>query len=83
VAGRRSFDDHHVYSAQEIAALEGEAAGCGAHALLCTEKDVWNLRNVQFASLPAYCCRISFQLSEGFWEALSEVLLHAQAGSAR
>jgi tetraacyldisaccharide 4'-kinase len=83
VAGQRSFDDHHVYSAQEITALEAEAARCGADALLCTEKDVWNLRNIQFASLPAYCCRISFQISSGFWEALSDVLLRSPAGSAR
>jgi tetraacyldisaccharide 4'-kinase len=83
VVGQRSFDDHHVYSVQEIAALEAEAAGCGADALLCTEKDVWNLRHVQFAGLPAYCCRISFQISEGFWEALSNVLLRSPAGSAR
>jgi len=83
VAGQRSFDDHHVYSAQEISALEAEAAGCGADALLCTEKDVWNLRHTQFAGMPAYCCRISFQISDGFWEALSDVLLHPQTGSAR
>jgi tetraacyldisaccharide 4'-kinase len=83
VAGRRSFDDHHVYSAQEITSLEAEAAGCGAEALLCTEKDVWNLRHVRFAGMPAYCCRIAFQISDGFWEALSDVLLRAPAGPAR
>lgn len=83
VVRQRSFEDHHVYSAQEIAALEAEAAGCGADALLCTEKDVWNLRHVHFTILPAYCCRIAFQLSDGFWSALSDVLFHARSGSTR
>ena len=46
------------------------AAIAGADALLCTEKDVWNLRHVQFAAMPVYCCRISFQLPEEFREAL-------------
>ncbi len=83
LAGQRSFPDHHVYSPREAAALESEAAGCGADALLCTEKDVWNLRNVRFTAVPAYCCRIAFQLSEGFRESLSEVLSRPRPGSAR
>jgi hypothetical protein len=40
--------------------------------LLCTEKDVWNLRHAPFASMPVYCCRISLQLPEAFREALDE-----------
>ena len=83
VAGERSFADHHVYSAQEATELELAAASCGADALLCTEKDVWNLRHVQFSALPAYCCRISFQLPEKFWETLLDVIHRKQAGSKR
>ena len=60
---QRSFADHHVYTAAEAAQLEQAALACGADALLCTEKDVWNLRNVQFAKLPVYCCRISVDLA--------------------
>ena len=48
----RSFADHHFYTPREAAELEQAAMSCGADALLCTEKDVWNLRNVQFAKLP-------------------------------
>lgn len=83
IAGERSFADHHVYSAQEAGELERAAANCGADALLCTEKDVWNLRHVQFAALPVYCCRISFQLPEVFWETLRRIIHRKQAGSSQ
>jgi tetraacyldisaccharide 4'-kinase len=83
VAQQRGFADHHVYTAREAAELEQAAANCGANALLCTEKDVWNLRDVQFPSLPAYCCRISFELPENFWTAVTDVVQRGKAGEAR
>jgi tetraacyldisaccharide 4'-kinase len=83
VVQQRSFADHHVYTAREAAELEQAAASCGADALLCTEKDVWNLRHVQFTVLPAYCCRISFDLPENFWSAVTDVASRAKAGQAR
>ena len=83
IVGERSFADHHVYSAQEITELEKAAAACGADALLCTEKDVWNLRHVQFAALPVYCCRISYQLPANFWETLMDVIHRRQARPSR
>ena len=70
IAGERSFPDHHLYTAREAAELEEAAAKCDASALLCTEKDVWNLRHVQFTAIPAYCCRISFVLPDEFWGVL-------------
>jgi hypothetical protein len=63
--------------------MERAAAGCGADALLCTEKDVWNLRNVQFTALPVYCCRISVDLPESFWGALQDALPREKACEAR
>ena len=83
LAQQRSFADHHVYTAREAAQIEQAAAGSGADALLCTEKDVWNLRNVQMTSLPVYCCRISFDLPEGFWGALSDALRRKRPGAAQ
>jgi tetraacyldisaccharide 4'-kinase len=83
VAQQRSFPDHHVYTAQEASGLEEEAADCGADGLVCTEKDVWNLRSVQFTKIPAYCCRISTVLPEAFWGSLEEVLQHRKASAAR
>ena len=79
VAQQRSFADHHVYTTREAVELEIAASNCGADALLCTEKDVWNLRNVQFTALPAYCCRISFDLPESFWSAVTDTVRRGKA----
>lgn len=83
VVQQRSYLDHHAYTARDAAQLEQAASNCGADALLCTEKDVWNLRNVQFATLPVYCCRISFALPEGFWSAITDAVGRGKAGEAR
>jgi tetraacyldisaccharide 4'-kinase len=83
VIQQRNFSDHHVYTSREAADLEQAASNCGADALLCTEKDVWNLRNAQFAALPVYCCRISFDLPESFWSAITEAVGRGKAGEAR
>jgi tetraacyldisaccharide-1-P 4'-kinase len=83
VVQHRSFPDHHVYSAPEATQMEAAAVSCSADALLCTEKDVWNLRNVQFTALPVYCCRISFELPESFWTAVGDIALRGKAVEAR
>ena len=75
LAGKRSFHDHHVYTLQEASDLEDAAKRRGSDALLCTEKDVWNLRHVQFRGLPIYCCRISLELpGEKFRAAIKEAI---------
>jgi tetraacyldisaccharide 4'-kinase len=84
VLGERSSPDHHVYTAQEAAELECMARNCGADALLCTEKDVWNLRHVQFTSVPVYCCRISLELpAQEFRDAITEAISRRHDGAAR
>jgi len=72
VIGRRAFRDHHRYTAADVAQLEREATAAGADAMLCTEKDVFNLRDAVPARLPVYACRIGLALSdaEGFWQAV-------------
>ena len=80
---QRSFADHHTYTVREAVELELAASNSGADALLCTEKDVWNLRNVQFTALPAYCCRISFDLPESFWCAISNAVRRGEKVEAR
>jgi tetraacyldisaccharide-1-P 4'-kinase len=72
-----------VYTEREIAELELAAANCGADALLCTEKDVWNLRHVPLTGLPVYCCRISLQMPEEFMDAVGQAIQRRKAGSAR
>jgi len=76
VAGKRSFGDHHRYSAAEVRNLEGAAAAVAANALICTEKDVFNLPPSFAAALPIYACRItmSFKDEVAFWMAVQAAL---------
>ena len=72
VAGQRSFADHNRYSGAEIRDLEGAAAAVAANALICTEKDVFNLPPSFAAALPVYACRIAMSFNDGdaFWTAV-------------
>lgn len=72
VAGERSFRDHHRYSQAEVAALERAVVAAGADAMICTEKDVFNLREAVPAHLPVYACRMGLRISDaaGFWSAV-------------
>ena len=83
LAQQRAFADHHVYTPREAAELEQAALGSGADALLCTEKDAWNLRNIQFTALPTFACRISFDLPDGFWTALSGAVQRGKGSERR
>jgi tetraacyldisaccharide 4'-kinase len=78
VVGEKCFADHHWYSPADIVQIERAARKAGADTLLCTEKDVFNLRaalsNGAPATLPVWCCRIRLELSnpQGFWDAVLE-----------
>lgn len=69
---RRSFPDHHRYSAEEVRDLNRAASAAGASALVCTEKDRFNLPDLPAAELPIYVCAIRMALNdeEGFWRAV-------------
>lgn len=69
VAGCRSFADHHRYSSAEIRDLENAGAAAGANALICTEKDVFNLPPSAVAAFSMYACRIRLALNDedAFW----------------
>lgn len=68
--GSTFFKDHHRYIQPEVNQLENLAGAMGATALLCTEKDVFNLDRVTFQSLPVHFCRIDLEFPEEnkFWE---------------
>jgi tetraacyldisaccharide 4'-kinase len=72
VVERRSFGDHHRYSPAEIQDLETAAIASGANALICTEKDLFNLPHSLATTLPMYACRIRLVLTdeEAFWKAV-------------
>jgi tetraacyldisaccharide 4'-kinase len=74
VCGHSDFPDHHTYAQRDIEKLEARARDSGAEIMLCTEKDIFNLRNIEMPGLPVYCARISMEISEPdkLWRAISE-----------
>ena len=80
VVGQRSFPDHHRYSSAEIQELQATAAAAGANALICTEKDVFNLPTSVRAALPIYACRIRLALNDenAFWTAVRATVGRSQ-----
>lgn len=83
VVGQAAFPDHYKYSTGDGARLEAVARAAGADALLCTEKDVFNLTKARFDDLPVWHCRISLRLSDagGFWKLMMETISRRQAAS--
>jgi tetraacyldisaccharide 4'-kinase len=80
VVGQRSVADHHRYSGAEVRDLEATAVSAGANALICTEKDVFNLPASCTGALPIYVCRIRFALNDEnvFWTAVRTAIGRAQ-----
>jgi tetraacyldisaccharide 4'-kinase len=62
-AGHMFFADHHRYTLEDVQAIEQAAAQLGAESLLTTEKDSWNLKDVQFAGLPVFVSIIDMEIS--------------------
>jgi tetraacyldisaccharide 4'-kinase len=72
VSGRKVFRDHHAFTSHDVKTLEDQAEQSGAKALLTTEKDLQNLKRLQFTKLPLYCCKIAIEISDG--EALCSLI---------
>src|SRR5262249_18664329 len=74
VVGKAAYPDHHRYSEQDRESLEARAVSAGASALLCTEKDTHNLRQVSLRMLPLFYCEIGLDISnaEEFWRTVME-----------
>jgi tetraacyldisaccharide 4'-kinase len=68
--GHMAFPDHHAFRASDAAEIERQANAAGAEALICTEKDVFNFRNLKNWTLPVYYCQIRQEMTdpEGFWK---------------
>jgi tetraacyldisaccharide 4'-kinase len=62
-AGHMSFADHHRYTIEDVQAIERAAARFGAKSLITTEKDSWNLQDVQFSALPAFVSVIDLEIT--------------------
>jgi tetraacyldisaccharide 4'-kinase len=81
VAGSKFFRDHHRYSAGDDKAILREAEATGASALICTEKDLYNLHGIHRGKMPVYFCAISVQVDreEEFWSAVKEIAKASQS----
>lgn len=85
VVGAASYRDHYRYLQRDAEELERRANAVGAGALVCTEKDVSNLGQVRFRTLPLYYCQITLTISneEGFWRALLDTVERNRVRAAR
>jgi tetraacyldisaccharide 4'-kinase len=83
VAGHSFFRDHHRYSTADMRHLENVAGAAGADALLCTEKDLFNLDDVELPAIPLWFCGMDFELNDpaGYWEAIRATLARRRQGS--
>ena len=83
--GHLAFPDHHAFQAADVQEIERRATEAGAEALICTEKDVFNFRNLRHWSLPVYYCQIRQELidPEGFWKAVLDTVERKRQGSLR
>jgi tetraacyldisaccharide-1-P 4'-kinase len=63
-AGHMFFPDHHRYTREDVQAIERAAVRLGAKALLTTEKDAWNLKDVQFSTLPVFVSVIDLEITD-------------------
>jgi tetraacyldisaccharide 4'-kinase len=69
-AGYKVFPDHHRYTARDVKAMEAGARAAGANAIICTEKDIFNLSDVPWGEIDLYYCRISLHIAREpeFWQ---------------
>jgi tetraacyldisaccharide 4'-kinase len=72
VAGSKFFPDHHRYTQPDVQHIEAAAREVGATALICTEKDKFNLVGVRWQSDTVWYCRISLQITseDELWQAV-------------
>lgn len=75
-AGHIFFADHHRYTLEDVRSIEQAAVRVGAKSLLTTEKDSWNLIDVQFPNVPLFVSIIDLQIvgETEFLSAISSVL---------
>ena len=85
VAGSMAFRDHHTYTQRDIDEIERRARAAGADALLCTEKDTFNLKGVRASEFPVAYCRIALAPNdpERFWQELNSIIAERQGETAR
>jgi tetraacyldisaccharide 4'-kinase len=82
LAGHMFFADHHRYTLEDAQVIGRAATSLGAKSLLTTEKDSWNLKDVQFSGLPVFVSIIDLEIA-GETEFLSSINSVLQARGAQ
>lgn len=85
VSAWMAFRDHHSYSQNDMDEIERQARAAGADALLCTEKDKFNLAAVRTHDFPLAFCVASLVPCdpEGLWRKINSALERRLAGAAQ
>ncbi len=73
VVGSRSFEDHHVYSRDDLESLAAAARRANAKSLVCTHKDLVKIGVNRFKDLPIYALLIDLQITEGKQKLIDQV----------
>ncbi|MFZ3218181.1 MAG: tetraacyldisaccharide 4'-kinase [Candidatus Acidiferrales bacterium] len=76
VVGHKFFPDHHRYTEADDIEILRLAKEAGADGLICTEKDLYNLRGIHRGKTPAFYCSISLQIdrADEFWRAVLSIV---------
>jgi tetraacyldisaccharide 4'-kinase len=82
LAGHMFFADHHRYTLEDVRAIEEAATSVGAKALLTTEKDFCNLKEMYFSTRPVFVSVIDLKI-DGEITFLSAIDHLLQARGAR
>ena len=85
LAGTRAFRDHHRFTPADLAQLKRAAVEKSVDALVCTEKDVFNLSDISSFGLPIYAAHISMVIDGGdrFWENICRIANQRKSEAAR
>ena len=72
IAGHKFFRDHHRYTQQDAQEIQEEARNAGATGVICTEKDIFNLRGTRWQSSGVFYSRVSMciEREEEFWRVI-------------
>jgi tetraacyldisaccharide 4'-kinase len=72
IVGHKFFPDHHRYTDKDDQEILRQASAAGASGLICTEKDLYNLRAIYYGKLRTFYCSISMQIddADAFWRSV-------------
>jgi tetraacyldisaccharide 4'-kinase len=84
VLGHEIFRDHHRYTERDMSRLAEEATAARADALICTEKDTYDLPPGVTTRAPIVFCKIGLQFNdeEGLWQSIVKRIESKKPGRA-